>query len=237
MVATYFLPIDPDQKETKKHSPHYLHYQVSYILITTCHCHIIRKSLLLVDENTVTTIAKLLFWVSKTSRRSSVENPTNFTKSHPRESLKGFEKQMHHLHECSHYNRPQGDAVLQRGRQWTVLDRPFNPLRSIQTRKQEAESTQLEEKAVVASSLMCFLNFNLVVSKWKWQQGTKKRKRKIPVTDRSNPGSYDSGPKGSEGPRSSHDTGESVCVKFVQVQQKTAVYRWFTGLISLCYET
>lgn len=83
MVAKYvfffffvvFLPIDPDQ--VQNHSPHNLHHKVSYIQITTCHRHIIRKPLFffLVDENTVTTIPKLLFFsgVPKISCRSSME--------------------------------------------------------------------------------------------------------------------------------------------------------------------
>lgn len=47
----------------KKHSTYDPHHKISYIRITS-HCHVIRKSLLFfVNENTVTTIAKLLSWL------------------------------------------------------------------------------------------------------------------------------------------------------------------------------
>lgn len=174
MVAKYvfpvvFLPIDPDQ--VQNHSPHNLHHKVSYIQITTCHRHSIRKPLFfLVDENTVTTIPKLLFFsgVSKISCRSSLEKSQTLPKVTSGGPLeKGFEKQVHHAHGCSRRNRPQGDAVLQ----------TRAPLKLSSERAWEScqvQSRQSAGKAVVASSLMCFLNFNLVRIKAKV---TKKRKK------------------------------------------------------------
>lgn len=57
-------PIDPIQN----HSTHHGHYKVSYIQITS-HRHVVRKSLCLVDENTVTTIPKRLFGAGKIPQR------------------------------------------------------------------------------------------------------------------------------------------------------------------------
>lgn len=59
-----------------KITPHTTYIKVSYIQITKCHRHIIRKTLFLVEENTVTTIPKLLFGVSEVHRK----NPASFRK-------------------------------------------------------------------------------------------------------------------------------------------------------------
>lgn len=58
-------PIDLIQN----HSTHHGHYKVSYIQITS-HRHVVRKSLCLVDENTVTTIPKRLFGGGKIPQMS-----------------------------------------------------------------------------------------------------------------------------------------------------------------------
>lgn len=76
-------------------------------------CHIIRKSLYLVDENTVTTILKL-FGVSKVQK---LTGKSHKLQTLPQMVLRGFEE--HHLHQRSHYDRPQGGAVLQSRRHWS----------------------------------------------------------------------------------------------------------------------
>lgn len=59
-------------------------------------------------------------------------------------------------------------------------------------------------KAVVASPLMCSVHLKIL------PPGIKEKVKKKNPSDWSNPGSYDSGPKGSESLYSSHHAGDSV---------------------------
>lgn len=62
----------------------------------------------------IATIAKLLSRLTK-SAVGNVHRKIRQTlpKVYFRRSWKGFEREMHYLHECSYNYRPQGDAVLQ----------------------------------------------------------------------------------------------------------------------------
>lgn len=191
MVAKYvfpvvFLPIDPDQ--VQNHSPHNLHHKVSYIQITTCHRHSIRKPLFfLVDENTVTTIPKLLFFsgVSKISCRSSLEKSQTLPKVTSGGPLEKALRNKCTTHTGAVAATGHKEMLFcKQGRRWSsqfwtglrVLPGP------VQTVCREG------------SGCFFFDVFLKLQPRPYQSESDKKKKKTIPVSSRLNPGSYDSVP-------------------------------------------